>query len=376
MKQLKILETATVMENPDSLHNYFAWPTAAALPDGRLAAAASGYRLDHVCPFGKGVITYSADGGKSWSRPEAVIDTVLDDRDGGLAVHGDTAVFTSFNNTLEFQRKIAHRKSGPRTDYILAYLDYIASLPGAEAVALGSTFRLSHDGGSTWEKELHHSPVSAPHGPCWSLDGRLFYVGCVFGDWNRIECWEMDPATGAMEKRGELPPIGDGSLPSEEPHAIVLKDGSILAMIRTERQPEDHNWQNGYEIFTLYQSVSHDGGVSWSEPAPLKVRGDSPDPMRLGAPGHLCRAHDGRLILSAGDRIHPLGLNIYVSGDEGESWEAYRLPCDLPNTVDFGYPATVSMADGSYYTVWYQHPTIDEPSVIVGARWCFPDNWQ
>ena len=46
---------------------YFGWPTVAKLPDGTLAAAASGFRSSHICPFGRTVLWTSADEGRSWS---------------------------------------------------------------------------------------------------------------------------------------------------------------------------------------------------------------------------------------------------------------------------------------------------------------------
>ncbi|MBQ8552488.1 MAG: hypothetical protein IJ428_06720 [Clostridia bacterium] len=63
MKITPIGSPETVMHNPDSRHNYFAWPTVTRLQNGKLAVVASGFRLFHVCPFGKTVISYSEDDG-------------------------------------------------------------------------------------------------------------------------------------------------------------------------------------------------------------------------------------------------------------------------------------------------------------------------
>ena len=72
------------MQNPDSHHNYFAWPTAARLQNGKIAVVASGFRMAHLCPFGKLVIAYSDDEGESYTAPGVIMDTPLDDRDGGV----------------------------------------------------------------------------------------------------------------------------------------------------------------------------------------------------------------------------------------------------------------------------------------------------
>ena len=106
MKIIQLSDLQTVMSNPCSKHNYFGWPTVARLQNGKIAAAASGYRLSHICPFGKAVISYSEDNGETYTIPAPVIDTVLDDRDAGITAYGESSVIiTSFNNTLQFQRE-------------------------------------------------------------------------------------------------------------------------------------------------------------------------------------------------------------------------------------------------------------------------------
>ena len=95
-----------IMSNPNSHHAYFAWPTAKRLQDGKIAVGASGFRLEHVCPFGKSVISYSYDNGETYTFPAPVIDTPLDDRDAGLCTFGEKGlIITSFNNSAEMQRE-------------------------------------------------------------------------------------------------------------------------------------------------------------------------------------------------------------------------------------------------------------------------------
>jgi len=45
------------MQKPDSHYNDFCCPTAARLQNGRIAVVASGFRMNHLCPFGKPVIS-------------------------------------------------------------------------------------------------------------------------------------------------------------------------------------------------------------------------------------------------------------------------------------------------------------------------------
>ena len=374
---MKLLNVKTIMEKPDSLHNYFAWPTVTTLRDGTLAAVASGFRFDHVCPFGKSVICYSYDGGETWTEPTPIIDTVLDDRDAGILPFSDKdVIMTSFNNTIAFQKSNAGARVGTHYDYMRAYLAHAETRPALEEAAIGSTFKFSRDGGKTWEKTLHHSPVSSPHGPLVTKDGRLIYVGTVYGK-SGIECWEIDKADGRMERLGAIPalPCDEyGTLPSEEPHAIELADGRLLAVIRTERQPEHPTWENAYSLFTLYQSISEDGGKTWSTPVPLPLAAGTEhvfERKNFGAPPHLFRHSTGLLILSAASRLAPFGIHIFVSRDEGATWEPHVLTEDVPAYGDFGYPATTELADGSLYTVWYQHIAPPDPAVIRGAHWEF-----
>lgn len=377
MKQYEILSRTTVMENPDSLFNYFGWPSVTRLKNGRLAAAASGFRLGHVCPFGKAVIAFSEDEGKTWSRPSPVIDTVLDDRDAGICAFGKSGVIlTSFNNTLQFQKDyVADRVKGAEgipdpayqkhendhAGFVNAYLSLVATaLPDTKEQYLGSTYRVSRDNGVSWG-DIMMSPVTSPHGPAEAPDGTLYYVGNEYPQ-GEVVCYVMD-AAGAMEKRGTVPAL-DG-VTGVEPHAIVLPDGKILVHMRMERGGE-------HPLFTVAQSVSVDGGYTFS--TPRYVASDT-----TGAPPHLLLHSSGVLLCAVGRRREPFGIRVLESRDMGETWEENVLTDDAPN-FDLGYPATVELSDGSLYTVWYQHEALagiwtnatekhNTPSLIYGARW-------
>lgn len=82
------MKHGTVVKS-ELLFGGFNWPSTARLPDGRIMAVCSGFRLAHVCPFGKVVACYSSDEGLTWSLPSVVLDTPLDDRDAGIAVSGE-----------------------------------------------------------------------------------------------------------------------------------------------------------------------------------------------------------------------------------------------------------------------------------------------
>ena len=157
-KKVKVISDVRVIcDNQESRFNYFAWPTVAKLPDGRFAMVTSGYRVKHVCPFGKAVISYSSDEGETWTKAKAFIDTPLDDRDSGIAVSGNRVLLTSFNNSVAFQRQIndEENQNNPELHALIAeHLDTVDA-PAAEERYLGSiaheekykTFRMWLRGG-------------------------------------------------------------------------------------------------------------------------------------------------------------------------------------------------------------------------------------
>jgi len=350
-------QTQVVMSNPRSPHNYFAWPSITRLQNGKLAAVASGYRLRHVCPFGKTVIAYSENEGETYTSPAPVIDTALDDRDGGILAFGERGVIvTSFNNTVEMQRN--RREATP---YSQAYLDIVT--PEAEARDLGSTFRISHDCGVTFG-EIRKSPITSPHGPTQLSDGSVLWVGRTYDidrEPDEIRAYTVDPKSGEMTLVGKIPP-----LPTEEevyevcePHAIQLPNGRIIAHIRVHTVPSGSKLPAG---ITLYQSESDDGGKTWTTPHALLGR-------MGGAPSHLMLHSSGALISTYACRAKPYSILAMVSLDGGASWQTDLLLHENGVSPDLGYPSTVELRDGSLLTVFYAHPTADAPAVILQQKW-------
>ena len=82
---------------------YIGWPTIGRADDGELLIAFSGDREAHVCPFGKTQLVRSRDNGKTWSLPETVNDTPLDDRDAGILVTRKGTVLVSWFTSLAFE---------------------------------------------------------------------------------------------------------------------------------------------------------------------------------------------------------------------------------------------------------------------------------
>ena len=361
---MKIIDKRVICSNPDSVFNYFGWPTVTRLPDGALAMAASGFRMRHICPFGKGVICYSFDEGKSWTRPAVVMDTPLDDRDSGIAAFGaNRAIFTSFNNSIAAQsgwvERLKEETPLQRASKELthAYIGLLSAMPESEKL-LGSTYKLSCDGGYTFG-ETRLSPVTAPHGPTPLKNGGLMYVGRRFtasdsadqGNESYIQCWVLNDEDEFeyVSSIEDIPNGEGGRYLSCEPHAIELPDGKIIVHIRV---------QGG--CFTTYQSVSTDGGRTFSKPVQLLGKFG-------GAPAHLIRHSSGKLVSVYGYREAPYGIRFMVSEDEGETWNTDLILDDSAETADLGYPASVELSDGRLLTVYYQN--VGSASVIFQIVW-------
>lgn len=360
MKIVRFGEAKIIMSNPGSRHNYFGWPTVEKLQNGKIAVVASGFRCRHVCPFGKTVIAYSGNNGETYTLPAPVIDTVLDDRDGGILAFGRSGVIvTSFNNTTAFQRGDSELNA-----YDAAYLDTVT--PQAESDALGVNFRISHDYGVTFG-EIRKSPVTSPHGPVELHDGTLLWVGRTFSpddthrpDADCIQAHVIHP-DGTMEYVGQIENvrIDNAQVLLCEPHAVVLDDGTILAHIRAER--------SGAHIFTVYQSRSTDNGKTWTTPERIL-------PLTGGSPPHILKHSSGVLICTYGYREYPYGIKAMFSKDSGKTWDCgYDLYVNGV-TGDLGYPSSVELDDGSVLTVFYAHPGENEPAVIMQQKWRFTND--
>ena len=385
MNKIEVIAQNVVMQKSDSAHNYFGWPSIAKLKDGTLIAGASGFRIDHVCPFGKAVICFSRDEGKTWSDPVPVIDTPLDDRDAGLLVFGERDVLvTSFNNSIEFQRlwlswreenlkkmegETARREAAAQ-GYVRSYLDYVDVFYPNHDDFYGSTYRVSHDGGETWGA-LGFAPITCPHGPLLTREGKIIYIGTPMADIKRraadprIRSYLLDPDAMTCEPLGIIPSVSDeyGEISLVEPHAIELTNGDILVHIRAERRKCEK------EVFTIYQTISTDGGRTFPTPTPISlVDADWLDPTFLGSPPHIIRHSSGKLLCLVGVRDGAVGVRVLVSEDEGASWRV-SVMSDGATSNDIGYPATAELSDGSLYTVWYERPSNDEPATIRGIHW-------
>lgn len=338
---MKTLSSGTISRRTLGRFNYNAWPSVAKLNDGTLLAVWSGYRYEHVCPFGKVLASRSNDGGKTWSEPYKVLDTPLDDRDAGLCVSGDRIYLTSFNNSRKQQRKYMEwYDDEKRNAFYEGYLNLLTDED--ERRFLGSVIAVSKDNGYTFS-EPKVLPITSPHGPLALPNGKLLFVGRAFGDAAKASFDYLPEGIYSVEIDEKLnyskpklvasPPETEGLLYCE-PHACLLNSGRILVAIRVQ----------GKDIFDVHTCYSDDGGKTYSKPAPTGAD---------GSPPHLLLHSSGALEMVYARRKPAFGEYAKVSYDEGETWSDEMLIASAPDG-DIGYPCTAETKDGKLVTVYYQ----------------------
>ncbi len=341
---------------------YIGWPTIARAADGELLVVFSGDREGHVCPFGKTQLVRSKDAGKTWSPPETINKTPLDDRDTGILVTSKGTILVTWFTSLAFEESsgLKKRVEGP-------WKEYIAKITEADrAKWLGRWLRRSTDGGKTWGEAID-SVVNSPHGPIELRDGRLLYLGVnLLAGSNRGPKVPKGQRMAAAESRddgktwqaiGYVPvPAGVAEGGFHELHAIETTEGRLVGMIRHHGQPGDQ---------VLWQTDSADGGKTWTEAKPTEI---------WGLPPHLLRLRDGRLLVTYGHRRAKFGQRACLSRDGGKTWDyasEILIRDDAPNG-DLGYPASLQMDDESVLTIYYQVDKPGEKTCLMGTLWKLP----
>ena len=288
----------------------------ALLPDGQLFVP---FRVGWDMfgkPHGAVVGTWSADGGRSWEEPLPLCaepgwdwfgaQRLLQLADGSLAMLAGRA---RWNTELFFTHATR-----------------------------------SQDGGRTWAESgpaiAPFAIASEPYGGGIALpDGKL-----VMGYHGQCASWASASAGVAFSPDGGMTWSGltliaaDSELALREPDLLMLGDGRLLAVIRTDTPPCES-----------YRSYSADDGQSWSPIESTGFKGHCPRLFQLRR-GILCvyrDMEDGRP-----------GLGYSVSRDEGRSWEyggvLYRSPGPYSGwATACGYPALVQLGSGAILCVFH-----------------------
>lgn len=367
-------EHGAIASYPHDFFGYFGWPTIACMPSGRVVAAASGLRNDHVCPFGRSVFMYSDDAGRTWTSPRVIQDSPLDDRDTGIvSCAGNRLLLTWFtmDNRGQFERRTKDFDDERRHRWAEG-LHRITDENARQWV--GAWCRTSEDGGETWSDPIR-VPQTTPHGPIFRHDGTLLFLGKIFEtDMTGFRAGVGDIAAMTSVDFGRtwvplgVVPLFEGTEQGNyhEAHVAELPNGKLVGLIRLEPEPSGINPADlGLESLSLMYTESTDGGVNWTRAQPMNFH---------GSPPHLLVHSSGALVGTYGYRNEPYGERAMISWDDGDSWNYdYILRDDGPDH-DLGYPSSVELGDGSILTAYYQKPErVEDRCAFLWSRWNIPE---
>ncbi len=207
----------------------------------------------------------------------------------------------------------------------------------------------STDGGETWTREpIPNAPRGdAPLGAHMvGFFGRTLrlddgtIMGSLYGRLNRTDTttrvWVARTTDGGHN--WTFTPVffdPEDKIGYNETHLLRLRSGRILALARP-LFPADQN---------MWQSVSDDDGLTWSEPAQVPF---------WGFPGYPIQLTNGDILVTYAHRRHPVGVRACLSHDDGDTWDVKNEKIirddSLPKGV--GYPQSVQLADGSILSVY------------------------
>ena len=310
---------------------YSAWPTITKTKKGDLLVVFSGDRDKHVCPWGKIEMIRSSDEGKTWTDPQIIIDTPIDDRDPGIMETKEGTLLVSWNGTMSFD---GYRGSD-------RYADHAKTIsPEVRQRWTRQWIMRSVDGGKTWEDPIKKDSF-AIHGPTQLKDGRLLYLTTLPAPQVTLRAFTStdDGKTWHILSETALAQHHAPGIVFYEPHVVETDSGKLVCLIRTSSTDKT------FRRF-LCQTDSLDGGRTWTE--------GHETPM-LGYPPHVIELRNGWLMAAYGRRKPPYGQRACISRDQGKTWDIENeiVLSHAPND-DLGYPASVQLDDGSILTVYYE----------------------
>ena len=330
---------------------HLAFPSLARLEDGRLLLV---YRQgdSHVDATGRIMKQFGTADGRTWSAPEVLYDEPdMDDRDPSVARLQDGRL-------------------------IVTYFQYRGQRIGTDTIYLHETFQLiSTDDGETFSGPVQITPgvMEAPEGTHLDENGRWAYpdgklvivhassaplvetpeglilpnyggnainlnniAGCLrstislFGSLDGGNTWdEVEVLPGAVS-----------NVWLQEPSLVRTFSGRLVMQIRTAygttpSTPGD-----------LAQTVSLDGGRTWSPWKTFSFVGHAPDLIQL----------DHGALLSGFREINREFTNewvsLMVSCDEGSTWST-PLRVEDCGAVECGYPSFAQLDDFHFLMVYY-----------------------
>src|SRR5262249_33270984 len=145
---------------------------------------------------------------------------------------------------------------------------------------------------------------------------------------------------GKTWKGSDLVDIRKNNDGADEPGVVELADGRILMVFRTA-------------LGSIYQSLSSDGGITWTQPSPTSLAAPvSPSVIkRIPSTGDLLIVWNHTLPHPRAGHSDRFPLTVAISRDSAVSWEKFR-DFDTDMRYTFGYPSITFVKDRVLVTYW------------------------
>ncbi|NSW90035.1 MAG: exo-alpha-sialidase [Firmicutes bacterium] len=282
----------------------------------------------HVSISATLAVSTSSDGGKSWSDPVEIYPRWEDVRNPAFGVNSRGELVAAF-----WKGKQCYEVAdGEAKGFSIKY-----------AKKGDFTFTtISSDGGKTWSKptplNIENLRLISPYGRIITApDGTLLMsvYGVPAGDDEA-----KDNVVYLIRSRDGGRTWGNESVVAHdynETSFAFMPDGTLIAAAR--------NWSKGQFVSILF---SKDMGYTWSEPKQVTRNSEHPADLTL--------LQSGKLLLTFGRRVRPMGCGALISEDGGKTWRHDKeilLAGDGIENGDLGYPSTVQLDDGTIVTVLY-----------------------
>jgi predicted neuraminidase len=297
-----------------------------AIQDGALLLGWTEFYAGNGADHGPARISgkISNDGGKTWGEKFTLVEN-----DGGCNV-----MEVNFLRTKDGRLALFYCQKNSENDDCRVML------------------RTSADDARTWSPAKQISPdgkyTGLTNGRSLRLtSGRILLEAWEGGD---SYCYLSDDDGQTWRESQRINP-GDGCW---EPACIELKDGRVLMLMRTG-------------LGGQYQSISRDGGATWSAPVASPLHGTA-------APVSISR------IPTTGDLLaiwnhnpgasHRNPLTAAVSKDDGESWEPFRNIEDEEGDA-WAYPAVTWVDHQALLTYFNYAGGLSLQLKILPAQWFY-----
>lgn len=310
-----------------SLQGYF--PVLAQTGPDSLAVI---YRTGatHVGIMGTLAVSTSADGGMSWSDPVEITPRGNDARNPALGVNAKGELVAAF-----WQAGLHSYDPDEAGNYL-----YVGGSNERQATVPGLIVTKSADNGLTWsEPQAYLSrllALASPYGRILTApDGTLLMP--VYGS-------PREPIEGARDISILLRSTDGGATWGDETLVAAGHNETSFAFLPGGRMIAAARSESGH-VAVLF---SEDGGRTWGEPQQVTREGEHP--------ADVVALQSGRVLLTFGRRIRPMGCGALVSADGGQTWDREHealLAGDGIRDQDLGYPSTVQLADWHIVTALY-----------------------